>query len=35
MVKPKVYVTRQLFDEAIEILEEHADVEVYEGVDDL
>ena len=34
MVKPKVYVTRQLFDEAIEILEEHADVEVYEGVDD-
>ncbi len=34
MVKPKVYVTRQLFDEAIEILKEHADVEVYEGVDD-
>jgi glyoxylate reductase len=34
MVKPKVYVTRQLFDEAIEILEEHAEVEVYEGVDD-
>ncbi len=34
MVKPKVYVTRQLFDEAMEILEEHADVEVYEGVDD-
>ncbi len=34
MVKPKVYVTRQLFNEAIEILEEHADVEVYEGVDD-
>jgi len=34
MGKPKVYVTRQLFDEAIEILEEHADVEVYEGVDD-
>ena len=34
MAKPKVYVTRQLFDEAIEILEEKADVEVYEGVDD-
>jgi len=34
MVKPKIYVTRQLFDEAIEILEEHAEVEVYEGVDD-
>ncbi|MBL7167301.1 D-glycerate dehydrogenase [Candidatus Bathyarchaeota archaeon] len=34
MVKPKVYVTRQLFDEAIEILEEQAEVEVYEGVDD-
>ena len=33
MVKPKVYVTRQLFDEAIEILEEHSEVEVYEGVD--
>ena len=34
MVKPNVYVTRQLFNKAIEILEEHADVEVYEGVDD-
>jgi glyoxylate reductase len=31
--KPKVYVTRQLFDEAIEVLERHADVEVFEGVD--
>jgi glyoxylate reductase len=30
----KVYVTRQLFPEAIEILERHADVEVFEGVDD-
>ncbi len=34
MVKPKVYVTRQLFDEAIEILEQHAEVEVFEGVDE-
>ncbi|MEM2127539.1 MAG: glyoxylate reductase [Candidatus Bathyarchaeia archaeon] len=33
MAKPKVYVTRQLFDEAIEILRQHADVEVFEGVD--
>lgn len=33
MVKPKVYVTRQLFPEAMEILEHHADVEVFEGVD--
>ncbi|MCW3979217.1 MAG: glyoxylate reductase [Candidatus Bathyarchaeota archaeon] len=33
MSKPKVYVTRQLFDEAIEILERHAHVEVFEGVD--
>jgi len=31
--KPKVYVTRQLFDEAIEILERHAEVEVFDGVD--
>jgi len=34
MVQPKVYVTRQLFDEAIDILKEHAEVEVFEGVDD-
>ena len=34
MAKPKVYVTRQLFPEAIEILESVADVEVFEGVDD-
>ena len=34
MVKPKVYVTRQLFPEAIEILETVASVEVFEGVDD-
>ena len=33
MGKPKVYVTRQLFDEAIEILERHAEVEVFDGVD--
>lgn len=34
MVKPRVYVTRQLFDEAIKILEYAAKVGVYEGVDD-
>ena len=34
MVKPRVYVTRQLFDEAIKILEDAAKVGVYEGVDD-
>ena len=33
MVKPKVYVTRQLFPEAMEILEPVASVEVFEGVD--
>jgi glyoxylate reductase len=33
MPKPKIYVTRQLFDEAIEIMERHAEVEVFEGVD--
>lgn len=33
MARPRVYVTRQLFDEAIEILRQHADVEVFEGVD--
>jgi glyoxylate reductase len=31
--KPKVYVTRQLFEEAMEILKRHAEVEVFEGVD--
>ncbi len=31
MAKPKVYVTRQLFPEAIEIIEEVAEVEVFEG----
>jgi len=31
--KPKVYVTRQLFDEALEILRLYADVEVFDGVD--
>lgn len=34
MVKPKVFVTRQLFPEAIEILETAASVEVFEGVDE-
>lgn len=34
MSKPKVYVTRQLFDEALEILRRHAEVEVFGGVDD-
>lgn len=34
MVEAKVYVTRQLFDEAIEILRRHAEVDVYEGIDD-
>lgn len=34
MKKPKVYVTRQLFDEALEILRKHAEVEVFEGVDE-
>ncbi|GAF81545.1 unnamed protein product, partial [marine sediment metagenome] len=33
MSKSKVYVTRQLFPEAMEVLEHHADVEVFEGVD--
>ena len=33
MSKPKVFVTRQLFDDAIAILERHAVVEVFEGVD--
>ena len=34
MVKPRVYVTRQLFPEAIKILETVASVEVFEGIDD-
>jgi len=34
LAKPRAYVTRQLFPEAIEILESAADVEVFEGVDD-
>lgn len=33
MDKPKVYVTRQLFDEALEILRREAEVDVFEGVD--
>jgi len=32
--KPRVYVTRQLFDEALDILRSRAEVEVFEGVDD-
>ena len=31
LVKPKIYVTRQLFSEAIKIVEEVADVEIFEG----
>ena len=31
--KPNVYVTRQLFPEAIEILERHSNVEVFDGID--
>ncbi len=34
MSKPKVYVTRQFFDEAIDLLESVAEVEVYEGEND-
>jgi len=33
MTRPKVYVTRQLFDEAIDILKRYSDVEVFEGSD--
>ncbi|MCK4439260.1 D-glycerate dehydrogenase, partial [Candidatus Bathyarchaeota archaeon] len=31
LAKPKIYVTRQLFSEAIKIVEEVADVEIFEG----
>jgi glyoxylate reductase len=31
MNKPKVYVTRKLFKEALDILEEHVDAEIFEG----
>lgn len=31
--KPKVYVTRQLFKKAIDLLKEHTDIEVFEGED--
>lgn len=34
MPKPKVYVTRKFFDEAIELLKSVADVEVFQGEDD-
>lgn len=33
LTKHKIYVTRQLFDEAIKILRNHAEVEVFDGVD--
>jgi glyoxylate reductase len=33
MVKPRVYVTRQLFPQAMDILEAEADVEVFDGID--
>jgi glyoxylate reductase len=33
LVKPKIYVTRQLFPEAIEILKTVGQVEIFEGVD--
>jgi glyoxylate reductase len=33
LVKPKVYVTRQLFPEAMEILETVAEVEAFDGID--
>ncbi len=33
MNKPRVYVTRQIFDEALDILRQDAKVEVFEGVD--
>jgi len=31
--KPKVYVTRQLFDEAMDVLRRYAEVEVFDGID--
>ncbi|MCW3991250.1 MAG: D-glycerate dehydrogenase [Candidatus Bathyarchaeota archaeon] len=33
MSKPKVYVTRQLFDEAMDVLRRYAEVEVFDGID--
>jgi len=33
LVRPKVYVTRQLFDEALDILKMHAEIEVFDGID--
>jgi len=32
-MKPKVYVTRQIFDEAMDILKRYAEVDVFDGVD--
>jgi hypothetical protein len=32
--KPKVYITRQLFPEAIKIIEKVAKVDIFEGEDD-
>ena len=31
MSKPKVYVTRKIYDEGLNLLREHVDIEVYEG----
>ena len=31
LTKPKIYVTRQLFPEAVKIIEEVAEVEIFEG----
>lgn len=34
LAKPKIYVTRHLFPKAIKIVEEVADVEIFEGEND-
>jgi len=34
MAKPKVYVTRQLFKEAVDVLDEYVDAEIFEGDED-
>jgi glyoxylate reductase len=34
MTRPKIYVTRQLFDETMDFLKRNSDVEVFEGSDD-
>lgn len=33
LTKPKVYVTRQLFEKAVDLLKKHADIEIFEGED--